>query len=197
MKSNNWMVAGLLCALLGWNQVAFGRYAQSDPIGQGDGPSTYSYVHSRPLFTYDPFGLATFRGFPPDKQKQMENAVNQAVQTMQNCKGCTDCGENNMYNGWCINKAVQALVVQSISDAEYEYVPKPPQIAGSSDHPCAINVNSNYVRVYPGALAGECCSLPSTLAHEAGHIAGLGHQQIFFYEERCFGCQKNWGSTSP
>lgn len=34
-----------------------GRYAQSDPLGQVAGVSTYSYVSSSPLAAFDPFGL--------------------------------------------------------------------------------------------------------------------------------------------
>jgi RHS repeat-associated protein len=37
----------------------FGRFISEDPIGFGDGPNVYSYVHNSPLNLRDPFGLST------------------------------------------------------------------------------------------------------------------------------------------
>jgi hypothetical protein len=142
------------------------------------------------LFSFDPFGLATFNGFPPEKEQQMRDANERAIQAMLKCNSCKDCGPNNEYAGYCISEAEKQLVVHGLQNAQYQYRPQPPIVLGGGDL-CGMNINQDIVHVYPSAFTKKCCSLPSTLAHEAGHIAGLTHSKIFFFEERCFNC-KRW-----
>ncbi len=173
-------------------EPATGRYIESDPLGLGDGPNTYAYVRSRPLFTFDPFGLASFTGFPPDKEQQMRDANEQALERMKSCKSCQDCGPEGQYSEYCINEAQRHLVIQGLQNAQYVYQSKPPAVRVGRDV-CGLHVNEDLVHIYPKAFTGACCALSTVLAHEAGHIANLTHAQIFYFQKQCFGCDM-WGS---
>jgi RHS repeat-associated protein len=168
-----------------------GRYVESDPIGLKDGPNTYLYVRARPTFTFDPFGLTSYSGFPPGTEDTMKNAVDEAIRKMRQCTACTDCGPGGYYNGWCISEYDKERIIQGLEGAQFRYRAVQAKTVNHGDV-CANNVNGNLVDVYPAALAGSCCGLSSTLAHEAGHIAELNHQQIFYYEQVCFGCKPAW-----
>ncbi|MEG3791844.1 RHS repeat-associated core domain-containing protein, partial [Lysobacter sp. CCNWLW3] len=171
-----------------------GRYFESDPIGLWDGPSTYAYVHSTPLHSFDIYGLARYYGFSPPREKEMRAANEEAIQRLRKCSGCTDCGPNGYYSGYCISDMEKELIIAKLHDAEYRYVPRQVFTVDNPPRPVdAIHVNGDLVDVYPHMfMSAKACSLASLLAHEAGHQAQVrnGHQRIFFMEERCFGCKK-------
>ncbi|SFK36658.1 RHS repeat-associated core domain-containing protein [Lysobacter sp. cf310] len=171
-----------------------GRYFESDPIGLWDGPSTYAYVHSTPLHSFDIYGLARYYGFSPPREKEMRAANEEAIQRLRKCSGCTDCGPNGYYSGYCISDMEKELIIAKLHDAEYRYVPRQVFTTDNPPRPVdAIHVNADLVDVYPHMfISAKACSLASLLAHEAGHQAQVrnGHQRIFFMEERCFGCKK-------
>ncbi len=179
-------------SVTGWHYNYFrdyepsaGRYVESDPIGLKDGPSTYAYVRSNPLYLFDQFGLASqYSGFNRDDEQRMRSANEKARKTLAECAGCHDCGVDGNRKEYCIDEYTKYRVIAMLESAEYRYFPSGPGTV------CAEHKGSNVVNIYPNALGPNCCALSSTLAHEAGHAAGLSHRQIMYYERECFGCDR-------
>ncbi|WP_343790213.1 RHS repeat-associated core domain-containing protein, partial [Dokdonella soli] len=178
-------------------ESATGRYIESDPIGLGDGPSTYSYVKSRPLYTYDRFGLAEFNDFAPDQKKKMEDAINTAIEVMKKCSSCYCYPGNERY---CLTEDDRSEIQRNLSSATYDLVVAVgmygPDLCGQAppDKP-------NHISITSGGLAGNCCNLPALLAHEANHMNRTGagtynrgsEDRSLYIEQQCFNCKIRWG----
>lgn len=44
------------------------------------------------------------------------------------------------------------------------------------------------VGIGPSAFTGACCSLASTISHEAVHLTRGGEDKAYDLEKKCFGC---------
>jgi len=174
-----------------------GRYAQSDPLGITDGPSTYTYVQSSPLYSFDKLGLATYSGFSPKDQARMEEAVRQSVEKLRACKGCNDCGPSGERSAYCIDEFKKFQIVAALNDAHFSYSPSNFSVVDGSNI-CGEHLGQNY-SITPNGLRGckGSRTLSCLLTHEVSHFILGGkeaHRQILYIEDRCLGCKKVWDS---
>ncbi|MGO1001745.1 RHS repeat-associated core domain-containing protein [Lysobacter sp. CA196] len=170
-------------------EPAVGRYLQSDPLGLADGPSTYAYVRNAPVDMTDVYGLASFVGFNKDKRKKLEDALAEAIQVLQKCLACNDCGVNGERKAYCIDDFQKQEMITLLQDVTF--VEEPPLLYSNGGEECAEYLGNGSVGMRPAAFAGKCCTLPAVIAHEAGHgvFGGAGaHSRIYYVELQCFGC---------
>ena len=67
-----------------WYQPSAGRYGRPDPLGyEGSLLNWYVYAEASPLVFLDLLGLTSFRGFPPGKREEIERAVDEARETLE------------------------------------------------------------------------------------------------------------------
>jgi RHS repeat-associated protein len=162
---------------------ASGRLLKEDEIGNDEGADLYAYTRNNPIDFRDPTGLYRLVGFPPVLANLMRKAIDSAIQRLgTGCKGCA--------GSW------GPKVVKALDEATFVYVPdlKHPTLhvpeCGSAS---PLNTKTIRIGVNPFSPT-RCCSLDSTLAHEAMHKAqnsanehegGFGPQEM---EDKCFGC---------
>lgn len=158
-------------------EPATGRYIESDLIGLGGGINTYAYTGGRPLFTFDPFGLASFVGFPPDKHEAMKRALAHAETSLRKCKpGRCETPDPR----FCLTDVDIQYTLAKLRAATYMY-------SGAHPTKCAWFVNEGFVRVYDGAFTGKCrgCPLKAIIAHEGAHSSADEHMSLEDEEARC------------
>lgn len=153
-----------------------GRFIGEDEIGNDDSANLYRYVGNSPADFKDPTGFYKLKGFPPERQNEMNAAIQAAIKKLlETCPGCAGP------NGEKIARAIQK--------ATFVYKP--------DLGPCAESVLIpffNYVNVGLKAFSpARCCVLPSTIAHEGYHLAvSMFHPDEpggpYDLEKQCFNC---------
>ena len=154
-----------------------GRFLSEDETGFHDGVNFYRHVHNDPIDNTDPTGFTTYKGFPADKEVQLRNAVDEAVKKLSDtCSSGHSCAGADGPN-----------LINLIQNATFVFQPKSKD-CGQTGPATVLRIRHTF-GLEPLAFEPICCSLASTLVHEAVH--GLTHpsnkrpQQI---EKDCFGC---------
>jgi RHS repeat-associated protein len=162
-----------------------GRFLSEDPTGFGDGVNFYRYVHNDPVDNTDPTGFTTYKGFPADLEVQIRKAVDEALAKLTPSPG-GGCGGSNPPTPPCAG-ADGPKLANLIQNATFVYQPNSKNCGQTG--PASVLGFRHVFGIGPLAFGPRCCSLASTLVHEAVH--GLGHpsetrpDQI---EKSCFGC---------
>ena len=61
------LIVGLSPLANAYRDLETGTFLTRDPIGYGDGPNVYCYVHCNPITHFDAWGLADGAGVSPIK----------------------------------------------------------------------------------------------------------------------------------
>ena len=153
-----------------------GRFLSEDPLGVRDNLDMYVYVRNNPASYSDPFGLYQTSGFSPDQQVQLANAINEAMAKL-NGNGCSNCAG-----------ADGPKIANAIQGATFVYNAKMnPKLCGQTG-PLSFMGLRHVVSLGPNAFTPSCCSLASTVAHEAVHLTHGGGSKAYGLEKACFGC---------
>ena len=180
---------------------SIGRYIGADPLGTRAGLQFYGYVKQRPLLEIDARGLAgqTYN-FPPGTgyANDAKAALESAIRTLEQCKDCMRCPlaaqRGHVPSEYCISKVKKEDLIRKLKyevDIEFH---ETGEVNERSNESACSTWQGSLVWISRGAFEGEkCCPLDALIAHEAGHMIGLFHEAIFYYEEACFHC----GSRGP
>jgi RHS repeat-associated protein len=152
-----------------------GRFISEDPLGVRDNLDMYVYVRNNAASYNDPFGLYQLQGFSGDQQVQLMNAINEAIAKLR--ANCPNCGG-----------ADGAKVADAIQGATFVYDPKMnPKYCGQTGLLSFLRIR-HVVSLGPNAFTPLCCTLASTVAHEAVHLTSGGEDKAYGLEKSCFGC---------
>jgi RHS repeat-associated protein len=150
-----------------------GRFLVEDPLGLRDNMNMYVYVHNNPANFDDPLGLYQLQGFPAVKQAQLARAIDEALAKLGECPSCAGADGPKIAN--------------AIENATFVYKPKLKACGDTGPltfmrlrHTIALGINA-----FDPVL---CCSLASTVVHEAVHSLTHFDNKAYGIEKKCFGC---------
>jgi RHS repeat-associated protein len=155
---------------------ATGRFISEDPSGFNDGANFFRYVRNNPINYTDPLGLTTYKGFPADKEADLRNAVNEALKKLRDT-----CSTGHSCAG-----ADGPKIANAIQNATFVWKPKQSDCGFTG--PASVAGIRHQVGLGPNSFKPICCSLASTVAHEAVHLGKGGDDQAYGVEKSCFGC---------
>jgi len=156
-----------------------GRFMGEDPLGVRDHLNMYTYVGNSPINFDDPLGLYKTRGFDPDQQALLDAAIAEALAKLRHQGSCADGGSNCAgADGPAIANAIEGMT----------FVYKPNLKECGETGPLTFARIRHEVALGPSAFhPGECCSLASTVVHEAVHSLTHFEKKASGVEEKCFG----------
>jgi hypothetical protein len=133
----------------------------------------YVYVRNNPITFDDPLGLYQTRGFDADQKALLDAAIAEALAKMnEKCNNCAGA------NGPKIANAIQGLTFVYKRNLK-ECGETGPLTFVRIRHEVALGPSSFH--------PGECCSLVSTVMHEAVHSMIHFDKKAYGNEEKCFG----------
>lgn len=149
-----------------------GRFLSEDEIGNDEGANLYLYVVNSPIDLRDPTGFYKLKGFPVNLQNQMNNAINQAIQRLS--ETCPSCAGPDA-----------PKIIHALQTATFVYKPDLKDCGKTIPVPFFRHIDVGQVAFDPN----KCCTLASTLAHEASHLgAGASENEAYKIEKDCFNC---------
>jgi RHS repeat-associated protein len=156
-----------------------GRYDEPDPLGiLSDELHPYLYALGNPLHLIDPLGLTSFVGFPPDKERDMRNAVEVVRQKLESEPCCVGGGASQLQ--------------QKLDKATFLYRR---DLKSKSDPLCGAVGFIDWFkrRAKIGEIAfdsSRCGALQCTVLHEVVHlrIRNAGEASAYAAEKKCFAC---------
>jgi hypothetical protein len=151
-----------------------GRFISEDPLGLRHNVNMYVYVKNNSLNFEDPLGLYELKGFPEVGEVLMRLAIKQALETLRDsCRNCA--GKDG------------AKLADIIENATFVYVPNSKN-CGQTGPVSFLGLRHTF-GIGPAGLGPSCCSLASTIVHEAVH--GMRHssdKRPDQVEKDCFAC---------
>jgi len=160
-----------------YGDPSVGKFLSEDEIGNDEGTNLYPYVANNPIRFRDPTGFYKLKGFPPDLEQQMRDAIEEAISKLEG-DGCNGCAGPN-----------GPKIVDALQRATFVYKPDLPY--------CGLTNPIYFFRkIEVGNLSfdtGKCCSLASTLAHEGDHYGASATDKdkpgsAYDMEKKCFNC---------
>jgi RHS repeat-associated protein len=159
-----------------------GRFLSEDPAR--DGPNPYVYVGNSPATYTDPYGLVKMKGFPPDKQQQVDAAIDEVRKKLAEEPCCAGKWKDKILNAMEKAKYIYKPSVKESDSTDCGWSVFPPR-------PFPVFLMR---RIYIPDNAFDprrCDKLACTIIHEATHIGLRTGDQgpPWGMEQRCFGCR--------
>ena len=142
-------------------------------IGNDEGTNLYAYVFNSAVNLTDPTGMYKLVGFPGSKEGQMNDAIHNAINTLKN--GCSSCAGSDA-----------PKIAHALETATFVYKPDL-DVCAYTPLKSMLHV-SNQIEISKDALdsPARCCSLASTLTHEASHFGA------WYTESSAYALEKKW-----
>lgn len=152
-----------------------GRFLREDAIGNDEGDNLYAYVGNSPIDLRDPTGLYSLIGFDSQNLRNLMNsAIGRAIEKLS--ETCPNCAGS-----------IAPRIIRTLRTTTYVYNPDVSFCGAAYDTPSYFrNVTVGHNAFDPNA----CCSLESTLTHEAAHLVGASEAQARKIEKDCFNCPR-------